>query len=215
MRETSGSASSRERILQQAKHLFARRGYEHTSTIMIVRAAGTSESQLVKHFGSKYGLLEALFDLGWQEIGDLFEAIVDTAPPIERLRLLVEHVIAGLNRDPDLKQLMLFESRCITGRGGTFPITPGFLKFKHQVNAVLEHMQERNELRRDLHPQAVCSALIGVCEGMLRDELMASRNDTTLGYTTDDFTKVIEGFLAAFLLPERMEGAAERAASAG
>src|SRR5688572_7518797 len=51
-------ASSHDRILAAAKHLFATRGYESSSTVAIARAAGTSESQLMKHFGSKEGLLE-------------------------------------------------------------------------------------------------------------------------------------------------------------
>ena len=82
MQEKAESTSSRDRILQAGKRLFAQRGYENTSTIMIARAAHTSESQLVKHFGSKYGLLEAIFDLGWQAMGNLFEAIPDSAPPV-------------------------------------------------------------------------------------------------------------------------------------
>src|SRR5438132_11152923 len=66
---------ARERMLQVAKQLFAERGYENTSTVAIARAAGSSESQLMKHFGSKEGLLEAVFDQGWsiltERLGDL------------------------------------------------------------------------------------------------------------------------------------------------
>ena len=62
--------SSHDRILMAAKHLFARGGYENTSTVAIAREAGTSESQLMKHFGSKQGLLGAIFDRGWQGISE-------------------------------------------------------------------------------------------------------------------------------------------------
>jgi len=60
--EPDRSASSHDRILMAAKQLFASRGYENTSTVAIARLAGTSESQLMKHFGSKEGLLEEIFD---------------------------------------------------------------------------------------------------------------------------------------------------------
>ncbi|HET9698335.1 MAG TPA: helix-turn-helix domain-containing protein, partial [Terriglobales bacterium] len=60
--------SSHDRILAAAKRLFASQGYEATSTMAIARLAGTSESQMMKHFGSKEGLLEAILDAGWQSM---------------------------------------------------------------------------------------------------------------------------------------------------
>ena len=61
-----------ERILKAAKALFAGSGFENTSTISIARMAQTSESQLIKHFGSKEGLLEAIFEDGWNHIAQAF-----------------------------------------------------------------------------------------------------------------------------------------------
>jgi len=57
--KNSAELSSHDRILRAAKRLFAQNGYENTSTVAIARDAGTSESQLMKHFGSKQGLLVA------------------------------------------------------------------------------------------------------------------------------------------------------------
>ena len=54
--------SSHDRILMAARRLFALNGYENTSTVAIAREAGTSESQLMKHFGSKRGLLAVILD---------------------------------------------------------------------------------------------------------------------------------------------------------
>ena len=81
---------ARERMLQVAKQLFAERGYENTSTVAIARAAGSSESQLMKHFGSKEGLLEAVFDQGWsiltERLGDLDSLRDGRMRPAHRLR---------------------------------------------------------------------------------------------------------------------------------
>ena len=202
MQEKAESTSSRDRILQAGKRLFAQRGYENTSTIMIARAAHTSESQLVKHFGSKYGLLEAIFDLGWQAMGNLFETIPDSAPPVQRVTALVEQVLAGLNRDPEIKELMLFESRRISKSGHTVLITQGFLSFTRQLDAMLERMRQRGELRPGLPAQVVRSALVGMCEGMLRDELAARHSGTAPGYSTADFKRILELFLLS-LVPEQ------------
>ena len=60
MKTTTATISSHDRILLAGKHLFAQNGFENTSTVAIAREAGTSESQLMKHFGSKQGLLIAI-----------------------------------------------------------------------------------------------------------------------------------------------------------
>ncbi|HEX8798622.1 MAG TPA: helix-turn-helix domain-containing protein, partial [Terriglobales bacterium] len=71
----SGELSSHDRILRAAKRLFAQNGYENTSTVAIAREAGTSESQLMKHFGSKQGLLVAIFDRGWTRMNERIKTI--------------------------------------------------------------------------------------------------------------------------------------------
>src|ERR1041385_6502583 len=117
--------SSHDRILNAAKHLFATRGYENTSTVAIARAAGTSESQLIKHFGSKEGLLEAIFDMGWERMSAMFPALQPIASPAERLEALLEMMLSGLERDPELKQLMLLEGRRIRKEGHMVMLTEG------------------------------------------------------------------------------------------
>src|SRR5215471_3629212 len=84
------AVSSRDRILFSAKHLFARNGYENTSTVAIAREAGTSESQLMKHFGSKQGLLAAIFDHGWASVIDRVQTLHRGASPSERLLAMLE-----------------------------------------------------------------------------------------------------------------------------
>ena len=66
--KTRSVVSSRDRIREAAKRLFAERGYEGTSTAGICSLAGTSQSQLVKHFVDKQGLLDAVFEHAWEQI---------------------------------------------------------------------------------------------------------------------------------------------------
>src|SRR5437868_6726008 len=84
------AASARDRILSSAKRLFAKQGYDHTSTVAIARAAGTSESQVMKHFGSKEGLLEEIFNAGWEEMSYSFRAIHELRSPTEKLEVILE-----------------------------------------------------------------------------------------------------------------------------
>src|SRR5687767_11638279 len=83
--------SVHERLLAAAKDLFAAEGYDNATTAAIARRAGTSESQLIKHFGSKEGLLEAIFDRAWARLEDeVREAIQQAGSALERLLALWE-----------------------------------------------------------------------------------------------------------------------------
>src|SRR5205085_3150258 len=133
--------SSHDRILGAAKHLFATRGYESTSTVAIARAAGTSESQLIKHFGSKEGLLEAIFDMGWERMSGAFPALQPIASPAERLEALLEMMLSGFERDQELKQLMLLEGRRIRKEGHMVMLTGGYKRLVEMADSMLGEMK--------------------------------------------------------------------------
>lgn len=200
--------SSRERILQSAKQLFAARGFENTSTIMIARAAGTSESQLVKHFGTKDGLLEAIFDQGWASLGDVFHSSAQASSGPARLKEVLQKVWQGLERDPETKELMLLESRRIRKHGQVVLVTHSYIEFTAKLDALLADLQGHGELRTDLRPAVVRSALLGLCEGMLRDQFLAQRMGNTTGYIADDMQKTLDAVLMGLLGPERPAPAA-------
>src|SRR3954471_5091300 len=95
--------SSHERILQAGRALFAGDGYENTTTSAIARRAGTSESQLIKHFGSKEGLLQAIFDEAWQRMAAGIHGVQEgPAQPLEKLQALTDLLIGALEQDREL-----------------------------------------------------------------------------------------------------------------
>jgi len=178
----SGKVTTHERILRVGKSLFANRGYEHTSTSAIARQAGTSESQLMKHFGNKAGLLEAVFIEGWTKITEEARAAIqDVTSPLLKLQTISGCILRNLERDPELKLLMLLEGRRIRKEGQMVALTQGFLGFIQLIDGVLYEMRDSNILRPELSPQAVRSALMGMLEGMLRDRFLADR----LGFPAD------------------------------
>src|SRR5271167_1276314 len=102
--------SSHDRILMAAKRLFALNGYENTSTVAVAREAGTSESQLMKHFGSKRGLLAVILDRGWSNIMARVQQIPANSAPVDRLFRALEAFVVELENDSDLKNLMVLEA---------------------------------------------------------------------------------------------------------
>src|SRR5690606_17573131 len=57
----SGSSSTRDTILDAAEQLFARQGHDNTSMRQITTAAQVNLSAVNYHFGSKDGLVQAVF----------------------------------------------------------------------------------------------------------------------------------------------------------
>lgn len=195
--ENARGSSSRERILAAAKQLFAARGYENTSTVAIARLAGTSESQLMKHFGSKEGLLESIFDVGWEQLSAHIASLPKVASPAEKLHALLGATLAGLERDQELKQLMLLEGRRIRREGRMVLMTNGFLAYVSIVDGILAEMRAVGQLRSDLNIQAVRSGLIGMFEGILRDELLSEKADFPSNAKVSDLRQLFEIIIPA------------------
>lgn len=202
-RKTTGEMSlegtSRDRILLAAKKLFASEGYDNTSTVAIARAAGTSESQLMKHFGNKEGLLEAIFDEGWNGMGYMFRAIQELPTPSEKMAVLLDLILTTLDRDPELKELMMLEGRRIRKEGRMVLLSRGYLQLVGVVDALLTEMQQHGELRQDVHIDAVRSALISMFEGMVRDQVLAKRMNFPAQYDGNELRLIFKIVLSSFM----------------
>jgi AcrR family transcriptional regulator len=194
--------SSHDRILLSAKQLFAKDGYDNTSTAAIARLAGTSESQLMKHFGNKEGLLEAIFDAGWSGMSYMFRAIHDLHSPTEKLEVMLEMILTSLERDPELRDLMLLEGRRIRKEGHMVLLTKGYLQFVGVIDAVLTEMRASGELRTTVHNDAIRSALNSMFEGMLRDMVLAQRMGFPANYGRDDLRRIFRLVMKAFVTAE-------------
>jgi AcrR family transcriptional regulator len=185
--ETPPELSSHDRILVAARALFSSQGYEHATTSAIARTAGTSESQLIKHFGSKEGLLEAIFEQAWQRISrGLIPALAQAKTPFDKLRTLADVLIDSFEEDKDLQVLMLLEGRRIRKHGHTVVLTRGFLQLIGFLDGILQEMREAGQMRSDLHIEAIRSILIGSFEGLLRDQLLAERGNFPAHYSSQE-----------------------------
>jgi AcrR family transcriptional regulator len=190
--------SSHDRILMAGKHLFARNGYENTSTVAISREAGTSESQMMKHFGSKQGLLAAIFDRGWVAIAERVQMAQKNALLSERLFGVLEAIAIELDNDSDLKEIMLLEAWRVRKDNRDVLLSPGFHRFADVVDGILVEMRDLGQIRSDVNLQAVRSAYIGMAEGLLRDQVVARRSEFIANYSFDDVRKVLEVLVPAF-----------------
>jgi hypothetical protein len=124
-------------------------------------------------------LLEAIFAEAWAGITERArQASKDLPSPQMKLQACTGIVLATMDGDPELKLLMLLEGRRIRREGQMVVLTEGFMAYVRLIDSILEEMQADGSLRPDLTPQVVRSALMGMIEGLLRDQFLAER----LGY---------------------------------
>ncbi|AFY68109.1 TetR/AcrR family transcriptional regulator [Geitlerinema sp. PCC 7407] len=65
---TPSETETRTRILQAAQRLFARRGYDGTTTRDLAQEAGVAEGTLFRHFANKKAILVEVATQGWVEL---------------------------------------------------------------------------------------------------------------------------------------------------
>jgi AcrR family transcriptional regulator len=189
--------SSHDRILFAGKRLFARNGYENTSTVAIAREAGTSESQLMKHFGSKQGLLAAVLDHGWTKIIRRVDASQSADSLPDRLIAALEAMVIELESDSELKELVTLEGCRVRKDNRDVRMSGGYLRFSELIGTLLHEMRGQEQIRADVNLDAVRAGLIGMTEGLLRDRVVASRSESTVDYSFDDMRKVLEAMVPA------------------
>jgi AcrR family transcriptional regulator len=194
----TGLLSSRDRISSSAKQLFARNGYENTSTVAIARLAGTSESQLMKHFGSKLGLLSAIIDQGWTAILQRAYALssVPSRTPQSLIDVLESYAVE-LEQDFAMKSLVVQESR--RGRRESSGPAPagGSRQFGALIESLLRDLKNQGVVRADLNVTATRAALFGMMEGLLLEDVLSTNDNRQALYGAEEVRRLLEAFVFA------------------
>ncbi|HEX8618916.1 MAG TPA: TetR/AcrR family transcriptional regulator [Thermoanaerobaculia bacterium] len=165
------------RLLNAGKMLFARNGYEQTSTAAIAREAGSSESQLIRYFGGKAGLLEAIFNESWSTLNESVQQHIAAASHgRDAIIRILSLMIQAFSRDHDIAFLFLFEGRRMRGGSHEVLLSKGFVQFLQVIEMLIDRGRDDGSFRTDIHPKVLSSAMLGCAEGMVRDRVLAARN---------------------------------------
>ena len=194
----SSHDNSRTRLLTAAKTLFARLGYENTATSAVAREAGTSESQLIRYFGTKAGLLEAIFEEHWRPVNTrIHDALTDAANGRTALTAVLTTILGVFEKDEDLATIFLFEGRRIRGDSHNVKLSSGFLEFSDVVHRLIKRGQKDGSFATSLDSAALAAALIGAAEGMMRERVLARRAGTTRPFSDKQVQKIFAAMLGA------------------
>lgn len=190
--------SSRARLLAAGKMLFARNGYEQTSTAAIAREAGSSESQLIRYFGGKAGLLEAIFNESWAGLNEYVQQHIEAAiHGRDAIIRILSLMIQAFSRDHDTAFLFLFEGRRMRGGSHEVTLSKGFVQFLEVVDMLIDRGRDDGSFRTDTNPAVLRSAMLGCAEGMIRDRITAERNNQPNPFDDGDilrtFTAMVNG----------------------
>lgn len=186
---------SRARLLTAAKTLFARLGFEQTSTSAIAREAGTSESQLVRYFGSKAGVLEAIFDEAWKPMNArIHDMLADAGSARAAVGGVLSAVLTSFDKDDQLATIFLFEGRRIRG-DSEVRLSHGFREFSDVVHRLIKRGQKDGSFAPQYDASALAAALIGAVESMVRERLIAKRAGAQRPFADKQVHRIFEAIL--------------------
>ena len=174
--------STHRTILDVAKHLFARYGYDGTPMGVIARTVGITQEELHDHFVDKLSLLTAVFEEGWSSINPrLQDIVVNSVNAREATLSMMAVMMRILERDGDLARLLLFEARRPNPETGDIVFSAGYRWFARLCTELVVRGQKDGSYRATFHPRAVASLLTGALEGLMRDRYLAEeQGDVTL-----------------------------------
>jgi AcrR family transcriptional regulator len=194
--DTETTHTSRSRLLEAGKTLFAQNGYEQTPTAAIAREAGTSESQLTRYYGGKAGLLGAIFNQSWASLNQLMQGrIAAAADANEALAAILDTMVEGLAADPDAAFLFLFEGHRVRS-GSEIEQSQGFTDFRELMRVVVSRGRRDGTLGDRHNDEALAVALIGAVEALLRERLIARRGNQPDPFNDEELKAVFLSLLS-------------------
>lgn len=159
-------ADRKRQLMEHAKHLFVKHGYQHTTTEKIARAAGVTEPVLYRHFQSKKTLfIEVLDDIRETTIHRWQTETAKVSDPLKRLHAIVD-LYLGSTREHALefhimhRSLVETNDEDIAGCLRTF-----YLDSEKMLAHVIREGQKAGEFRADLDPRIGAWELIRTALG--------------------------------------------------
>lgn len=107
--------TAKERILDAAASLFARRGYYNANVDEIIQQSGTSKGSFYFHFPSKEQMALGLVDqLSERLVRKLERSVASESDPLQRIPLAIDAVLLTFSKQRKLAQILLVN---IVGQG--------------------------------------------------------------------------------------------------
>jgi AcrR family transcriptional regulator len=170
-----GAEEKRQRILEAAVRVFARRGFHGARVADIAEEAGVAHGLLYHYFASKDEVLQTVFRENWSALIERFERVeASDEPADEKLLGLLKILLRTWRNDPDLVTVMVRE----VGRSAHLAtqvdeIGRGF----EVIQRVIEQGQAEGVFREELDARLASWVVYGGLEEILTGWVMGRLPD--------------------------------------
>lgn len=159
-RASQPADSSRDRILQAAQRLFARQGFDGTTTRDLAQAAGVAEGTLFRHFSNKKAILVEVATQGWVEIlTDLLTELSEMGS-YKAVAQVMQRRMWNFQKNADLMRVCFMEAQFhpdLRDRVQSEVIT----KMTDVAEAFFQTAMERG-IYRPMNPRIVAQVFLGM-----------------------------------------------------
>lgn len=160
------------RILRAAKKLFARRGYDGTTTRDLAQEAGVAEGTIFRHFESKKAILIEVATQGWVDIlTDLLTELSEMAS-YKAIAQVMRKRMLNLHQNADLLRICFMEAQFHPDLREQIQ-TDVIAKMTDVAEAFFETAMDQGIYRR-MNPRIVAQVFLGMftIAGFSRDTIM-------------------------------------------
>jgi TetR/AcrR family transcriptional regulator, fatty acid metabolism regulator protein len=166
-RPTRRSARTRERIIEAATEVFARRGVHGTRVADIAERAGIAYGLVYHHFRNKEEILSAIFAERWAQYVAYLEELARTPAPFrERMRRLIHFWVETYRHDNDLMTVMINEITRSYEFLESHDITAVLVAFD-PIERIIVEGRANGEVRADLDARLATYVVLGMAEMVL------------------------------------------------
>ena len=183
-----------ERLLDAARKVFAKQGYDGASLDQVAAAAGMTKGAVYHHFDSKADLFWALAEerlSGQVDIAENVDAAdqawnVDTLESVlgtvleqskeEQDWARLHYEILSRTRDPDAKKHFVQQERFLLGR----------------LTDTVRQIQDSGEARKDVAPEAIALVIAAVTERLMQYDMLKVKDPDVIGLLPD-ISKILMG----------------------
>ena len=173
----SSETEMRTRILRAAQKLFARKGFDGTTTKDLARRAGVAEGTIFRHFPNKKAILIELATNGWVEIlSDLLTELSEMASDRAVAQVMRRRML-HINQNVDLMRVCFFEAQFHPELRDRIQ-SEVIAKMNEVAEAFVETAMERGVYRK-MNPKIVARVFVGMfaIAGFSQDTMLEGETD--------------------------------------
>jgi AcrR family transcriptional regulator len=151
---------TRSKILQAALQLFAKHGYEGTTTKDLAKSAGVAEGTLFRHFNSKKAILIEVATAGWVDIlTDLLTELSEMGS-YKAVSQVMRRRMLNMRKNSDLMRVCFIEAQYHPELRESIQ-TEVIAKMTDVAEAFFETAMEKGIYRR-MNPKIVAKVFLGI-----------------------------------------------------